>query len=48
MKIQFLLASAPSLFATEFHLSYSTMKREEKLKINLEQSPERYHPIGTC
>lgn len=35
MKIQFLLALALSHFATEFHLSYSTMKSEEKLKINL-------------
>lgn len=35
MKIQFLLASSASIFATEFHLSYSTMKSDENIKINL-------------
>lgn len=35
MKIQSVLASSASIFPTEFPLSYSTMKSEEKLKINL-------------
>lgn len=35
MKIQFVLASSASIFATEFHLSYSTMKSDENIKINL-------------
>lgn len=35
MKIQFLLPSSASIFATEFYLRYSAMKSDEKVKIYL-------------